>query len=74
MFAINQIIPFLRLGTFVSAEPLLSYFRMSDLAFLFGELTLPYCNAVVSMLHAHEGGILVASGAHLRGNPLLRRT
>ena len=74
VFAINQITPFLRLGTLVSAEPSLSYFRISDLAFLFGAMTLPYCNAVASMFHPHQVGILVASGAHLTGNPSLRRT
>ena len=74
VFSINQITPFLRLGTLVSVEPSLSYFRISDLTFLFGALTLPYCNAVAFMLHAHQGGILVAFGAHLHGNPLLKRT
>ena len=31
---------------------------------------MPYCNAVASMLHAHQGGILVTSGAHLHGSYL----
>ena len=66
--------PFLRLGTSVSVERSLSCFRITGLTFIFGALTLPYCNAVASMLNAQQDGVLVASGVHFSWCSMQSRT